>query len=155
MPRDVVQASIVTVAVLCTSVTLSGCQQESTSTPFYTSGGVRVQAPPAAGPAPGVPGAVGPFDGIYQGPANAVFTGAGRCMGTQQVTDFHVRNNVAQWAGYTGTIDPSGAVQMHRGGFDFLTGRFHGNRFVGRLETGAFGRGPSCVYQFALQRVGA
>jgi len=131
-------------------VTLAGCAEQSSSTPFFTSRGTLVQQAPA----PAMQGVMGPFDGVYQGTANAIFTGAARCAGTQTVTDFHVRNNVAKWAGYSGRIDPTGAVEMHRG-FEFLTGRFVGNRFGGRLETGAFSRLPSCVYVFRLGRVGA
>jgi len=97
---------------------------------------------------------VGIHDGVYQGTAHAIFTGAARCTATQPVTDFHVRNNVAMWAGYSGTIDPTGAVEMHRG-FEFLTGRFAGNQFGGRLETGAWSSRPSCVYTMILDRVGA
>lgn len=158
MPTRIVQASIVSVALVCTFVTLAGCAEPSSSTPFFTGRGVRVQTAPASANAPGRPpemqGAVGIHDGVYQGTANAVFTGAGRCTSTQTVTDFHVRNNVAMWAGYTGTIDPTGAVEMHRG-IGYLTGRFAGNRFGGRLETGAWSNQPSCVYMMTLERVGA
>jgi hypothetical protein len=158
MPTRVVQASIVSLALVCTSATLAGCAGQSSSTPFYTARGVRVQKAPASatalGRSPGMQGAVGIRDGVYQGTANAVFTGAGRCTTTQTVTDFYVRNNVAMWAGYTGTIDPTGTVEMHRG-FEYLTGRFAGNRFGGRLETGAWSNQPSCVYAMTLERVGA
>ncbi len=157
MPTSVVQASIVTLALLCTSLTLAGCTEQSGSTPFFTPSGVRVQTPPAPANVPGQPaqvqGAVGPHDGVYQGTSNVLFTGAGRCMGTQTVTDFHVRNSVAKWAGYSGTIDAGGGVQMHRG-VGWLTGRFQGNNFVGRLEVGAWSNQPSCVYMLTLQRVG-
>ena len=151
MPTRIVQASIVTLTLVCTSLTLVGCADQSSSTPFFTARGTLVQAPPASANAPGFAGI---HDGVYQGTANAVFTGAARCTATQMVTDFHVRNNVAMWAGYSGRIDPTGAVEMHRG-FEFLTGRFVGNRFGGRLETGAWSRRPSCVYAMRLQRVGA
>jgi len=158
MPTRIVQASIVTLGLVCTSVTLAGCAEQSSSTPFFTARGTLVQAAPASANPPGgrpeMRGAVGIHDGVYQGTANAVFTGAARCTATQAVTDFHVRNNVAMWAGYTGTIDPTGAVEMHRG-FEFLTGRFAGNRFGGRLETGAWSNRPSCVYMMRLVRVGA
>lgn len=154
MPTIVVQASIVSLALLCTSVILSGCSQPATSSPFYTSRGLLVQGVPASGRPPVAQGAVGRYDGLYQGPANAVFTGGGRCMTTQRVTDFKVRDNVAAWGGYSGTIDPNGYVEMTRG-FEYLTGQFQGNRFIGRLETGAWSRrGPSCVFSFTLQRVG-
>ncbi len=157
MPTRIVQASIVSLALICTSVALAGCAEQSSSTPFFTSRGQLVQTAPASANAPGGPpemrGAAGIHDGAYQGIATAVFTGAGRCPATQTVTDFHVRNNVAMWAGYTGSIDPTGAVEMHRG-FEFLTGRFAGNRFGGRLETGAWSNLPSCVYAMTLERVG-
>lgn len=150
MPTGFAQASMVSLALLCTSVTLSGCAQPAPSTPFLTSRGVRVQSAPLTRPVAGV---VGPFDGLYQGPANAMFTGGATCPGMQPVTDFHVTNNLAQWGGYNGRIDPNGHVEMHQG-IEFLTGTFRGNRFVGRLETGAYGRGPSCVYVFNLRRTG-
>lgn len=150
MPTRFAPASIVSLAILCTSVALSGCAQPDTSTPFLTSRGVRVQSEPPTRPVGGV---AGPFDGLYQGPANAMFTGGGTCPGMQPVTDFHVTNSVAQWSGYSGRIDPNGRVEMHHG-FEFMTGTFRGNRFVGRLETGAYGRGPSCVYVFNLRRTG-
>ncbi len=157
MPTNVAQISIVTLTLLCTSLGLAGCSAQSSSTPFFTPSGVRVQTPPASANLPGRPphveGAVGPYDGVYQGSSNVLFTGAGRCMGTQMVTDFHVRDNVAEWAGYSGTIDPGGEVEMHRG-VGWLTGRFQGNKFVGRLEVGAWSNQPSCVYTFMLQRVG-
>ena len=158
MPTWIDRALIVSLALVCTSVTLAGCASQSSSTPFFTSRGLRVQAPPASANAPagspGMQGAMGTYDGVYQGTANAVFTGAGRCPTTQSVTDFHVRNNVATWAGYTGTIDPTGAVEMHLG-IEYVTGRFAGNQFAGRLETGAYSRLPSCVYTMRLVRVGA
>jgi len=158
MPTRIVQVSIASLALVCTSVTLAGCAQQSSSTPFFTARGTLVQQAPASANAPGRPpemqGVVGIHDGVYEGTANAIFTGAARCTATQTVTDFHVRNNVAMWAGYSGTIDPTGAVEMHRG-FEFLTGRFVGNRFGGRLETGAWTSRPSCVYAMRLQRVGA
>jgi hypothetical protein len=154
MLTRIVQASIVSVALVCTSVTLAGCAEQSSSTPFYTARGVRVQSTPTSANAPQIQGVLGFHDGEYRGTANAVFTGAGRCTPTQTVTNFHVRNNVAMWAGYTGTIDPTGAVEMHRG-FEFLNGRFAGNRFGGRLETGAWSNQPSCVYAMTLERVGA
>jgi len=153
MPTRIARVSIATLALVCTSVTLAGCAEQSSSTPFFTARGTLVQQAPASANAE-MQGAVGIHDGVYQGTANAVFTGAARCTATQTVTDFHVRNNVALWAGYSGRIDPSGAVEMHRG-FEFLTGRFVGNRFGGRLETGAWSRRPSCVYAMRLQRVGA
>lgn len=153
MPTSSARASIASLAFLCTTVTLFGCTQPGGSTPFLTSRGQLVQGPSTSPPG-SVPGVAGPFDGIYQGPSTAIFTGGGRCLTNQSVTDFQVRGNVADWSGYTGAIDPDGSVQMHRG-FEFLTGRFHGNRFVGRLETGAYGRGPSCVFNFDLRRVAA
>jgi hypothetical protein len=154
MLTNVAQFSIMTFALLFTSLQLAGCSQQSSSTPFFTPSGVRVQTPPTSANALGVPpGAVGPYDGVYQGTSNVIFTGAGRCMGTQTVTDFHVRANVAKWAGYSGTIDAGGGVQMHRG-FEWLTGRFQGNLFAGRLEIGAWSNQPSCVYTIRLQRVG-
>jgi hypothetical protein len=158
MATRIVQASIMSLALICTAAALDGCVEQSSSTPFYTARGVLVQTPPTSANAqarpPVMQGALGIHDGLYQGTANAVFTGAGRCTGMQAVTDFHVRNNVAMWAGYTGTIDPTGAVEMHRG-FEYLTGRFAGNRFGGRLETGAWSNLPSCVYTMTLERVGA
>jgi hypothetical protein len=157
MPTNIAQVSIVTFALLCASLPLAGCSQQSSSTPFLTPSGVRVQTPPASANAPGQPpgvqGVVGNYDGVYQGTSNVVFTGAGRCVGTQTVTDFHVRANVAEWAGYSGTIDAGGRVQMHRG-IGWLVGRFQGNTFAGRLEVGAFSDRPSCVYDITLQRVG-
>ncbi len=157
MPTNVGQVAIVTLALLCTPLMLAGCSEQSGSTPFFTPSGVRVQTPPASANVPGRPpqvqGGVGNFDGVYQGTSNVVFSGAGRCLGTQTVTAFDVRGNVANWAGYSGTIDPGGGVQMHRG-VGWLTGRFQGNQFIGRLEVGAWSNQPSCVYAFLLQRVG-
>jgi hypothetical protein len=157
MPTDVVQASIASLALLCTSVMLAGCSEQSMSTPFYTPAGVHAQAPPASatvpGPPPDVQGKVGNRDGIYQGTSSVLFSGAGRCSGTQKITDFHVRGNVAEWAGYRGKIDSSGGVQMHYG-LRWLEGQFEGNKFVGQLEIGKWSSRPSCVYMFALERVG-
>lgn len=156
MPTDAVQAAIVILALVGTSVTLAGCSGHDTSTTFYTPTGTRVQAPPRSASAPGQPsdvqGEPGNHNGIYQGVSTALLTGAGRCMGKQKISNFHVRGNVAEWAGYRGEVDSSGGVQMHRG-FEYLEGQFEGNRFVGQLEIGKWSSRPSCVYMFTLERV--
>ncbi|HUB47061.1 MAG TPA: hypothetical protein VMB73_18925 [Acetobacteraceae bacterium] len=156
MPTDVVQAGIVILAVLGTSVTLAGCSEHSTSTTFYTPSGTRVQTPPAPANAsaqpPGVQSYVGHHDGVYQGVSNVLLSGAGRCIGAQKINDFHVRGNVAEWGGYRGKIDSSGGVQMNRG-FEYLEGQFEGDKFVGQLEIGKWSSRPSCVYMFTLERV--
>lgn len=145
------RASIAGLTLLCASVALSGCAQPNSSRPFLTSRSLIVQGPPTARVVPGV---VGRYDGLYQGPANAIFTGGGTCPGVQQVADFHVTDNLAEWGGYNGTIDPNGQVEMHHG-FEYLTGAFRGDQFIGQLETDAWSSGPSCVYIFNLRRVAA
>ena len=132
---------------------VSGCAQWTPSTPFFTPRGVipMTAAPPA--PAPGLQLQVGRFDGTYSGTAS-VLAGAGRCIGTQRVLGFYVRGDVARWQGFRGVIDPNGGVQMNFG-IQWILGQFQENTFLGQLELGGSSRNDSsCVFGFALKRVG-
>jgi len=145
-------------SLACGTLLVSGCSQQNPSTPFFTPGGVIPMTAPSP-PAPGSQQRVGRFDGVYSG-TSTVLAGAGRCFGTQRVTGFEVRGDLARWQGFRGRIDSRGGVQMHFGE-QWLVGQFWGNTFVGQLELGPSrtrlrrsSSEPSCIYRFALERVG-
>lgn len=74
-------------------------------------------------------------------------------MGKQEIVGFMVRGNLAQWAGFHGTVDENGGVQMHHG-FEWLVGQFEEAQFIGHLEVGKWSSQSRCVYMFVLDRVG-
>jgi hypothetical protein len=137
------------------ALTLAGCSEWGKSTPFYTSTGVLPQM--TSGPATSTPDSTGSpvqaakHNGSYRGTATLI--SGGGCMGKQNIVGFHVHGNRAQWAGFGGTIDSAGGVQMHLGQ-EWLVGQFEEDKFAGQLEIDKWSGHRSCAYVFALERVG-
>ena len=138
-------------------LSLPGCSEPGASAPFYTPSGVLSQTVSPTTPSvpiPPVPSTqAARRDGSYRGTSTVLSSGGGRCLGTQKIVGFEVRGNLAQWAGFRGTIDPNGGVQMHHG-FDWLVGQFEESQFVGHLELGKWSSQSRCIYMFVLDRVG-
>jgi len=157
MNRASIPLDSLRVALVGVALSLPGCSEPGTSTPFYTPTGVVPQT--ASPPATSVPTSAAPpahaagHDGTYRGISTVLSSGAGRCFGRQNITGFEVRGNRARWDGFRGTIDPDGGVQMHHG-VEWLVGQFEEGRFVGQLEIGKWSSSSSCVYMFTLDRVG-
>ena len=135
---------------------LFGCTPQEPSKPLYTPGHVipMTQAPTAPSdttPTAATPAQTGPRDGYYRGTSSVMFSGGGRCMGTQQVSGFRVHGDRVDFNGFHGRIDANNGVQMHHG-LDWLVGQFEGSVFVGQLEIGKWSSKPSCVYMLRLER---
>jgi hypothetical protein len=160
--RDGTNPAPIYLCLLCATLfvlvlSLPGCSESSTSTPFHTPSGVLSQT--VSPTAPSVPASAVPptqaarHDGRYSGTSTVISSGGGRCLGTQKIVGFDVRGNLAQWAGFRGTIDSNGGVQMHQG-FEWLVGQFEEARFVGQLDIGRWSSQSRCVYMFVLDRSG-
>ena len=161
MPDRINRAStrlcLLRLALVGLALATSSCSEADHSTPFHTPSGVLNQTSPPRAPetqAPAMPAVQSAtHDGSYSGVSKVLFSGAGRCMGSQKIVGFEVRGHRAKWAGFRGTVDANGGVQMHYGQ-QWLTGQFEGGRFAGQLEIGAWSSRPSCVYTLTLTRVG-
>jgi hypothetical protein len=72
-----------------------------------------------------------------------------------QVTDFRVAGDSVRYAGFRGTIDSQGGLQMARGE-QWIVGQFEGSTFSGQLTVPTRGRNnaPGCSYVLSLNRVG-
>jgi hypothetical protein len=77
------------------------------------------------------------------------------CMRPLQVTDFCVAGDSVRYAGFRGTIDSAGGLQMARGE-QWIVGQFEGSTFSGQLTVPARGRNnaPGCSYVLSLNCVG-
>ncbi|WP_264714325.1 hypothetical protein [Limobrevibacterium gyesilva] len=88
------------------------------------------------------------FDGTYQGTAYNIGDPGGGCVLRTPTSVMTVSQGYVQFGQYSGTVSPSGYVQMLHGWFS-VSGQFGGGKFQGEVRYPQ----PGCLYRLDMPRI--
>jgi hypothetical protein len=114
---------------------------------------------------PGGPPPSPAFDGAYSGSGRILVNGDFSCRPSFPVSRLTIAGGIARFGSFAGTVGADGTLRMVSRGV-WITGRFQGGHFAGRVEQSADDVNPigpglaltrrdNCIYDLTLEPAGA